>query len=1237
VSRVSVLGAPRVGGKLLSGQRARVKVLASGVGSSGVAASAEASWKAALHKPGLTPQWLKDQSGNGHHMRLGSAGRGDVVGGELVLPQAAGSYARVDAPANPSLVPNGTFEVDTVPWANAANATLARDTVTFRTGIASLKLTAVALGAMTATVPFASATPCVAGQRIYARAWWRAGTTARTVRTDVRFLDGVGATISTVAGLQVNDSNAAWTMSPITATVPVGAVFYVVRLAVTDAATAAAEVHYVDDVDSYVMGDLDAEGDAEWVVLFAPDTLTGNPAAARRFFNKRTSNTAVAWDIHVSGSGQVVLTTSVDGTTSITHTFSALTALTGGHWQDGMRVWLRIRRDADNVSRADVCTADWAPWTGSADEPTVWTVGSGVASVTVPAAAGPLYLNTAPIELGGRNFGAADPFGGRIKRAIFRRGWGVAAPVAMDIDFSVARDGAPYVIGATGKRCDVYPLRAVVLDKALYVPGSTSQYLVSPAHSSWNVAGDFEFEWEAKPLNIALSSGYVAIRFNAIADAQFGVQYTNTGVIQVNALRTTGVWAGILTAPAVTVGPLDGLRRRFKVTVDIDNGAGSLTSTLYEFVAGAWVQLHQQNTAGTSPLFVTSAPLTVGSWSGGQPFLGHIYQFTMRDGIGGPAIFDADFSTWSDGDGYYPRQEATGKWVRVVSDATGADTNDPSFYPYKGEKYARLQAGSTQISATIDTSKLAAGLVLKAKVAMDDYSPASTQVFMASFPGGGFNTFRWGNYNSGQYMYFEISPDGTAQQTTSMTSQSLPVMDGQLACFMVTRLLEGGVFRVKHYIGPTMDGPWTLLQDTSDGVNPIFNAGLQTVTFGSQGTSFAAIGDLYEFFLGNGTETLAHLRINDTQAPYIYHSPTPNLLDKQSSDFEGGLGRWTEKTNATVAYSTAQAASGVGALRFTAVAAGGTVVESITSSSTEFKGVSAGRLYTAMAKVRSVDVVRDMHIQIDFRNSAGTYLGSGTGGVVTLPTTTTDWTLLRVETIAPADAIAGAINVGTTTAAAGNRFDLDEAGIFEGSVALWSAGGTPFNFTRAATGKKFTIVDRPLFLFGTDDYGEVADHAALDFAVGESFSITTAQRMYNTLAAGSGVVLSKANGFTAADVGYLLYKFSNTAVLRLLFQDGALQSSTGVTPNLVEGIAHAHTTERDVPNDLMRMYWEGVATSASADITTATTVNAHPLRFGRNSGAGTNYADMEWYGGALHRSVVSLADSLRLKYELGAA
>lgn len=193
-----------------------------------------------------------------------------------------------------------------------------------------------------------------------------------------------------------------------------------------------------------------------------------------------------------------------------------------------------------------------------------------------------------------------------------------------------------------------------------------------------------------------------------------------------------------------------------------------------------------------------------------------------------------------------------------------------------------------------------------------------------------------------------------------------------------------------------------------------------------------------------------------------------------------------------------------------------------------------------------------------------------------------------------------------------------------------SVTGEVWTFNRAASGRKLAVVDKPLFLFGTDDYLEVADHADLDFAADASLSVLVACRLYGTT--GNQALLAKKADLTTA-AGYSLDRGTANAP-RFMVADGSADDDD-VAGAITQGVTTVVGGVRNVADDDIEAFTAGSGSgSPTTDSTTATLANAHTLRIGRLSSTGSNYADMEFLGAAVFDVALTDAEVASIGDEL---
>jgi hypothetical protein len=212
-------------------------------------------------------------------------------------------------------------------------------------------------------------------------------------------------------------------------------------------------------------------------------------------------------------------------------------------------------------------------------------------------------------------------------------------------------------------------------------------------------------------------------------------------------------------------------------------------------------------------------------------------------------------------------------------------------------------------------------------------------------------------------------------------------------------------------------------------------------------------------------------------------------------------------------------------------------------------------------------------------------------------------------------------------------FDFDASQLVEPYASVTDVHGNVCTLNRSASGRKLAVVDRDMLLFGTDDYGEVQDHALLNFGVGESLTLAMAMRDYSTTTGALNIFAAKVPIWNFTDKGFLIGRISGDNYYRAVVMDG-IAGPAGGTPLIVAGTASLISLVRNQAIKTIRGYRNATGGTPSTD-TTTDLANASALRFGRLAGAGTSYADFEFFGAAAFREALSQTDLQRLAVELG--
>ena len=258
------------------------------------------------------------------------------------------------------------------------------------------------------------------------------------------------------------------------------------------------------------------------------------------------------------------------------------------------------------------------------------------------------------------------------------------------------------------------------------------------------------------------------------------------------------------------------------------------------------------------------------------------------------------------------------------------------------------------------------------------------------------------------------------------------------------------------------------------------------------------------------------------------------------------------------------------------------------------------------------------------------------------------WTVHQIQTDTDATAVAAIDSItnqpiigSTNSTPTGRIYSVDVRDGALASLFNWRAsdmtqtggvsGGRTWTVNRASSGRKTAVVTRPIWLFGTDDYLEVADNDLLDFAANESYTLVVVARVFGTYTNNAYAAKKVSNGVTA---GYALHYESGGATLFHSPSDGTLYPFVG-TARPASGALAAVVAVRDVSADQNIVYVNG-ATASVTDTTTATLANAQPFRVS-GWGAGGGPLDMELLAVGIFRRALSATEIAQIVTYYGAS
>lgn len=209
--------------------------------------------------------------------------------------------------------------------------------------------------------------------------------------------------------------------------------------------------------------------------------------------------------------------------------------------------------------------------------------------------------------------------------------------------------------------------------------------------------------------------------------------------------------------------------------------------------------------------------------------------------------------------------------------------------------------------------------------------------------------------------------------------------------------------------------------------------------------------------------------------------------------------------------------------------------------------------------------------------------------------------------------------------------DIDTSVITSGSQATFIAlTGQTATINRGTSSTKSVNVVSPVWLFGTDDFIEVADNSLIDFDNTQSFSLVAVYRHWANFGTNDTLIAKKADTTNTTQGYYLGSGASTAAQTQGQVGDGAAGATATQTTSRTSGDVFVSTLVRNVAADTITTFLNTTPGSAVTDATTLTSANTEAFRIGRLSGAGSEFADMELVSVAVFRRALSATEIGRI-------
>jgi hypothetical protein len=515
------------------------------------------------------------------------------------------------------------------------------------------------------------------------------------------------------------------------------------------------------------------------------------PGATASLLSKQASTVLRSYRLDIeSSSGKPFLGYSIDGSTNINTVCNVGTGFT-----DGATGWVRVTR----VAATGVCnfytSTDGAMW-------------SQLGTANVAGTAGALFDSTSSVELGSVHLGTAQMLGGAVYQAEVRNG--IDGPVVASFNAAAVQPTG----AKTPSTVDLWTINGAAWSwdtptdqpssGALRLPGVAANYVGTPDAADISITGDVDLRCKVQLDDWTIGTNIYLI--SKLADTTGGYALrleATTGLLKV-------LWAdgtSIIEAPStVATGLADGAVKWVRGTLDVDNGASGRDIKFYMSDDGVtWAQLGATVTQATATSIADNTlQLRIGEIGSGSgfPIAGYVYRAEVRSGIDGAIVasFDAESAPITTNRLPATVTQSGRVWTLNGSLWEWVNQPDPTEWTVAGSswwwgtsktpatqnvieldpQYVEFPGTTGNYASTPDSAGLSitGDIDLRAKVALDDWTPAGETVLMMKWATGQQSWILSTDSTSNGKLRVYLSPDGTAQ-VTAISTVAVPFIDGQ--------------------------------------------------------------------------------------------------------------------------------------------------------------------------------------------------------------------------------------------------------------------------------------------------------------------------------------------------------------------------------------------------------------------------------------------------------------------------
>jgi hypothetical protein len=718
-----------------------------------------------------------------------------------------------------------TFDVDNGASGNDVKFFTSDDGTTW-TQWGSTITTAVVATIFVSTAPVEIASRTVGGNTLAAKIY------------RAQILNGIDGTTVLDVDTSVITSGADNYVVPTTYTGQAGAFFTGTGLSLNGVAG-----NYVSTPDAT---QLDITGDLDLQIKVAMADWT--PAAAQVFLGKyHYSVNQRSYVFYVNTNGTLGLNWSTTGSNDITKTSTVATGIA-----DGATKWVRVTLDVDNGASGN----DVKFWTS--DDGTTWTqLGTTVTTAGVTS----VYASTATLYVGTSNAGIDSPANGTFYEAIVKSG--IDGFTVFDADFTQVPANAlrmtesssykavvtlnttryatinrstsgrktvavtqPTWLFGTDDYMEVnnrYMAHSTSAENYVYLSGASGNYMSVSDNPPLDITGDIDIR-----VNVALddwtpsTDNLLVGKWSSSNQSYYLAVGATTGILSFrwSPNGTTANTASSTVAPTVT----DGSPLWVRVTFDVDNGAGGNTAKFFTSTNGTtWTQLGADVvTAGTTSIFSGTGIVEIGTRLAGTslPAKGKFYRAQILNGIDGTVVLDADASVIT-----LPSQTT---FVDRSSNAYTVTINKSGVGTFVSTgNYLYLPGVAGNYASTPDTAavSITGDIDIRAKIAMDDWTPATSQTIIGKWSGSSNNSYALNIEPTGGVMKLYWSTTGSNTLTAASTIGN-SIVDGTTKWVRATLDVDNGASGYSVQFFTSDDGlTWTQFGSTVTvaGVTSIFD------------------------------------------------------------------------------------------------------------------------------------------------------------------------------------------------------------------------------------------------------------------------------------------------------------------------------------------------------------------------------------------------------------------------------